>query len=81
VRLLSRLRLVSGGPGDDELRLRAAGAAGVRAGGFVLRGAARSLGTFLPAPLVNAAIAAGGTLVLAKLVETAGSALASRSTR
>jgi len=79
VRLLSRLRSTSGG--DDELRLRAGAAAGVLAGGFALRGAARSLGTFLPAPLVNAAIAAGGTLALAKLVEAAESALASRSTQ
>ena len=80
VRLLARLRSTSGGTGDDELRLRAAGAAGVLAGGFVLRRVARSLSAFLPAPLVNAAVAAGGTWALAKLAGAAESTLASRST-
>lgn len=76
VRLLSRLRTVSGSTADDELRLRAAGAAGLLAGGFALRGLARSLRAYLPAPLVDAAIAAGGTWALAKLVEVAESRLA-----
>lgn len=79
VHLLSRLRTSSGVTADDELRLRAAGAAGVLAGGFALRGVARSLRGFLPAPLANAAVAAGGTWALAKLAELATSALASES--
>lgn len=81
VRLLSNLRSVSGVTADDELRLRAAGAAGLLAGGFALRGAARSLRRFLPAPLANVAVAAGGTWALAKLAEAAESRLASSSTR
>lgn len=77
VRLLSRLRTTSGAAGEDELRLRAAGSAGVLAGSYAFRGLARSLRGFLPAPFVNAAVAAGGTWALAKLAEVAGSALTS----
>ena len=81
VRLLASLRAVSGVTPADELRLRAAGAAGLLAGGFALRGAARSLRRFLPAPLVNAAVAAGGTWALAKVAEAAESRFASSTTR
>lgn len=77
VRLLSRLRTASGVTSDDELRLRAAGAAGLLAGGFAFRAVARSLRAYLPAPLVNTAVAAGGTWALAKLAELAESRLAS----
>ena len=79
VRLLSRLRTASGVTSDDELRLRAAGAAGVLAGGFALRGVARSLRGYVPAPLANAAVAAAGTWALAKLAELAEARLASES--
>lgn len=71
VRLLSRLRTLSGAASDDELRLRVAGAGAVVAGGFAFRGVARSLRTFVPAPLADAAVAAGGTWALAKLLEVA----------
>jgi hypothetical protein len=77
VRLLSRLRSVSGSV-DDELRVRAAGAGAVLVTGFALRGAARSLRGFVPAPLANAAVAAGGTWALAKLVQLAESKLPTR---
>ncbi|HEU0057971.1 MAG TPA: hypothetical protein VFQ08_12020 [Gaiella sp.] len=78
VRLLSRLRTVSGSVADDELRVRAAGAGAVLASGFALRGAARSLRSVLPAPLANAAVAAGGTWALAKLAELADAKLSAR---
>lgn len=71
VRLLSRLRTTSGLASDDEQRLRVAGAAGLLAGGYAFRGVARSLRGVLPAPLVNAAVAAGGTWALATLAELA----------
>jgi hypothetical protein len=75
VRLLSRIRTVSGATGDDDLRLRAAGAATVVATGFAFRRAARALRTFLPAPLANAAVAAAGTWALAKAAELADAKL------
>lgn len=71
VRLLSRLRTVSGTVADDELRVRAAGAGAVLASGFAFRGLSRALRGYLPAPVVNAAVAAGGTWALAKLAEAA----------
>lgn len=75
VRLLSRIRNVSGATGDEELRLRAAGAATVVAAGFAFRKTARALRTFLPAPLANAAVAAAGTWALAKAAELADTKL------
>ncbi len=78
VRLLSRLRNVSGAGSDDELRVRAAGAGAVLVTGFALRGASRSLRGFLPAPLANAAVAAAGTWALARLVRLAESKLPAR---
>jgi hypothetical protein len=81
VRLLSQVRAASGATGDDELRLRAIGAAGVLAGGFGLRSAARALRGFLPRPLADAVVAAAGTWAVARLAETAESVLASRSNR
>lgn len=71
-RLLSRLRTVSAGaPGADELPVRAGGAAAVLAAGFGFRGIARSLRTFVPAPVANAAVAAAGTWALAMAYEVA----------
>jgi hypothetical protein len=77
VRMLSQLRTVSaeGSPASEELRARAAGAAGVLAVGFAFRGAARSLRTVLPAPIAHAAVAAAGTWALAKAFEVAESRL------
>lgn len=78
VRLLSQIRNVSGAVGDEDLRLRAAGAAAVVASGFAFRRSARALRTFLPSPLANAAVAAAGTWALAKAVELAEAKLADR---
>jgi hypothetical protein len=78
VRLLARLRTASGASGDEDLRLRAAGAAAVIGTGFAFRGVARSLRTILPAPLANVAVAAAGTWALAKAVEVAGARLGNR---
>jgi uncharacterized protein (DUF697 family) len=75
VRLLSRIRNVSGATGDEDLRLRAAGAATVVAAGFAFRRTARALRSVLPAPLANAAIAAAGTWALAKAAELADTKL------
>ncbi len=66
-RMVSRLRAVSSGPAiSDELPALAGSAAAVLASGFALRTAARSGGAILPAPLVNAAVAAAGTWAFAK---------------
>jgi hypothetical protein len=66
-RLVSRLRAVSSGPAvSDELPVMAGSAAAVLASGFALRTAARSAGAVLPAPLVNAAVAAAGTWAFAR---------------
>jgi hypothetical protein len=66
-RLVSRLRAVSAGPAvSDELPVMAGSAAAVLASGFALRTAARSAGAVLPAPLVNAAVAAAGTWAFAR---------------
>jgi hypothetical protein len=75
VRLLSQLRTSSGAMGDEDLRVRAAGAAAVVASSFAFRRAARSLRTFLPAPLANTAVAAAGTWALAKAAELAAAKL------
>ena len=67
VRLVSRLRAVSSGPAiSEELPVVAGSAAAVMASGFALRTAARTAGAVLPAPLVNAAVAAAGTWALAR---------------
>jgi hypothetical protein len=66
-RLVSRLRAVSSGSAvSEELPVVAGGAAAVLVSGFGLRSAARTAGAVLPAPLVNAAIAAAGTWALAR---------------
>ncbi len=66
-RLVARMRAVSSGPAvSDELPVMAGSAAAVLASGFALRTAARSAGTMLPAPLVNAAVAAAGTWAFAR---------------
>jgi hypothetical protein len=78
VRLLAQLRTASVGSGsENELRLRAGGAAAVFAAGFAFRGAARSLRSVLPAPIAHAAVAAAGTWALAKGYELAESRLPS----
>ena len=78
VRLLTQLRTTSVGSGaENELRLRAGGAAAVLAAGFAFRGAARSLRAVLPAPIAQAAVAAAGTWALAKGYELAESRLPS----
>ena len=67
VRVLSQLRTVSAGsPVADELPVRVGGAAAVLATGFLLREVARSLRAFVPAPIADVAVAAGGTWALAK---------------
>jgi hypothetical protein len=78
IRLLSRIRNVAGTTGDEDLRMRAAGAASVVATGFAFRHAARALRTFLPEPLANAAVAAAGTWALAKAAELVDARLAER---
>lgn len=66
-RLVARMRAVSSGPAvSDELPVIAGSAAAVLASGFALRTAARRAGTMLPAPLVNAALAAAGTWAFAR---------------
>ena len=66
-RLIVRLRAVSSGPAvADELPVVAGGAATALAVGFALRDAARRAGAVLPAPVVNAAIAAAGTWAVAR---------------
>ncbi len=70
-RLIARLRTVSSGPAvSDELPIVAGGAATVLATGFALRDAARRAGAVVPAPLVNAAVAAAGTWVVGKAFRT-----------
>ena len=75
VRLLARLRNMSGATGDADLRVRAVGAGAVVASSFALRGVARSLRAVLPAPLANAAVAAAGTWALVKAAELADATL------
>jgi len=75
VRMLSRLRSL--GPGSTEARTQSAlagEAAAILASGFAFRAVARAARRALPAPVVNAAVAAAGTRalgeVLRKLHET-----------
>ena len=78
VRLLAQLRTASAGSGmQDEVRLRAGGAAAVLAAGFAFRGVARSLRSVVPAPIAHAAVAAAGTWALAKAYELAETRLPS----
>ena len=66
-RLIAQLRGISSGSAvSDELPVVAGGAATVLAAGFALRDAARRAGAVLPAPLVNAAVAAAGTWAVGK---------------
>jgi hypothetical protein len=69
IRLLSHLRTASAGPLADDMRVRAGGAAAVVATGFALRGVARSLRSFVPAPIANVVVAAAGTWALAKALD------------
>jgi hypothetical protein len=67
-RLVARLRTVSSGTAvSDELPVVGGGAGAVLASGFALRQAARRAGEVLPAPLVNAAVAAAGTWAAARI--------------
>jgi len=69
IRMLARLRATTtGSAGSDELPFVAGGAAVALAAGFAFRGAARSARQVLPAPLADAAVAAAGTWVLAKIL-------------
>ena len=77
-RLVARLRALSSGPSvSDELPVVAGGAATVLATGFALRHAARRAGAVLPAPLVNAAVAAAGTWAVGKAFRSVESRLPS----
>jgi hypothetical protein len=62
---------------SDELPVVAGGAATVLATGFALRDAARRAGAVLPAPLVNAAVAAAGTWAVGKAFRSVESRLPS----
>ena len=66
-RLISRLRAMSSGSAvSEELPVLAGSAAAVLASGFALRSAARTAGAVLPSPVVNSAVAAGGTWALSR---------------
>jgi hypothetical protein len=66
VRAVARLRALQGDARSEDLRV-VAGAAGAAVGlSFLLRGAARRASATLPAPLVNAGIAASATWALAQ---------------
>ncbi len=67
LRMVSSLRAAEGAEGQRELP-PAAVAGATLAAGFALRAAARRAPRLLPAPLVNAAVAAGGTWALAELL-------------
>lgn len=67
LRMLSSLRAADQAKGGSEIPPAAVAAATVAAS-FALRALARTAGRSLPAPLVNAAVAAGGTWALAELL-------------
>jgi hypothetical protein len=67
LRMLSSLRATEHSQARSEIPPAALAAATVAAS-FALRAVARSASRSLPAPLVNAAVAAGGTWVLAELL-------------
>ena len=70
VRLVSELRAASGVTvAADQRQVLAGQTAFVLASGFAFRRVARALRSSLPTPLAHAAVAAGGTWVLAKAVE------------
>jgi hypothetical protein len=67
IRMLARLRATTrASGGSDEMPLVAGGAALALAAGFAFRGVARSARRVLPAPVVDAGVAAAGTWALAK---------------
>ena len=77
--MVSRLRGVSAGEAvANELHVLGGSAAALLASGFALRRAARSAGSVLPRPLVNAAVAAVATWAFAKAFQAAESQLPSR---
>lgn len=78
-RMVARLRRssVESSPEGDRTGLLAGGAAALVTG-FALRGLARNLRTFVPAPIANTAVAAAGTWALAKAFELAASRLPER---
>ena len=69
LRMLSSLRAAERSEGMSEIPPAAIAAATVAAS-FALRALRARPGASLPAPLVNAAVAAGGTWALAKALET-----------
>ena len=78
-RMVARLRRssVESSPEGDRTSLLAGGAAALVTW-FALRGLARNLRTFVPAPIANTAVAAAGTWALAKAFELAASRLPER---
>ena len=79
VRALSRLRALDPqAPGATDPRSAAGIAALVLAASFAFRAAARATRGTLPAPLVNAAVAAGGTWALTRAVQELQARTASR---
>ncbi|MFO7571432.1 MAG: hypothetical protein R6W48_02380 [Gaiellaceae bacterium] len=74
LRLVSRLRSLELGATEHEARpTLAATAAALVGSGFALRAIARSGRRVLPAPMVNAAVAAAGTWALAEALRRIGS--------
>jgi hypothetical protein len=68
VRTLTRLRSLERDAGPEELPVAAGAAAGALAFSFLLRGIARRARETLPAPVVDATLAAGTTWALAQAV-------------
>jgi hypothetical protein len=66
VRTVTRLRSLERSAGADELPVVAGAAAGAMVLSFALREVARRVRETVPAPIVNAALAAGATWVLAQ---------------
>jgi hypothetical protein len=73
VRTLARLQSLHEGARSQEPPVLAGAAAGAVALSFALRAVARRVGTVLPAPIVNAAVAAAATWVLATSARRIGS--------
>jgi uncharacterized protein (DUF697 family) len=80
MRMVSRLLAAEGAEVDEANASRSAGVttAAVVASGFVLREVARRPRSVVPAPLVDVAVAAGGTWLLARVAQAAGSRLGAR---
>ena len=75
-RMVARLRRVNADPSADVDRTGlATGTAAALVTGYALRGLARKLRTFMPAPVANTAVAAAGTWALAKAFQIVESRL------